>query len=200
MGILLGSMNIFRLYFNEDFKYNIMEIGDILEEYSFNNFYDEEKQVNYGFVPFEYPEKISFGETSIIYGEYILFSVRYDEKRFNSRYFKTELITMKKRYMEESNKEYITKNDLEFLKNSLTNKLMKSAVPNTTIIEIVLIPEKKEIWLSVASKKIIEVISNLFRSAFDINPYQETLIEMAKRTINNPSKVDKLILLNPTMN
>jgi DNA recombination-dependent growth factor C len=198
MGILSGSMNLFRIYFNEEFNLNTLEMAEVLEQYSYDKLFDEFKPVNYGFVPFEYPEMDSFLDSSILYGDNILFSVRYDEKRINSKYYKTELITMKKKFLQENKKEFLSKMDVEFLKNTLTNRLVKSSIPNTSIIEILFVPEKKEIYVSNISSKIFESIVNLFRIAFDINIYQETLVELSKRLLHNPSKVDQLLTLNPS--
>lgn len=195
MGIISGAMNLFRVYFNEPFDYNTLEMSDILEQHSFNALYSDEKNINYGFVPFEYPERESFQDSSILYGEHILFAMRYDEKRINAKYFNLEFATMKKRFMEENRKEFLTKMDIEFLKNTLTTKLSKSAVPNSTLVEIMLVPEKKEIFISVQNTKIFEALAHLFRSAFDISIYQETLIELSKRVLNNPSKMDRVLQL-----
>lgn len=195
MGFLSGSMNLFRVYFNEPFVYNTLEMTDILEQYSFANMYSDEKTINYGFVPFEYPEKESFQNSSLLYGEHIIFAMRYDEKRINAKYFNLEFISMKKRFMEENRKEYLSKIDIEFLKNTLTNKLSKSAVPSSTIVEILFLPEKREIFLSNQNTKIFEALAHLFRSAFDISIYQETLIELSKRVLNNPSKLDRILQL-----
>jgi len=195
MGFLSGSMNLFRVYFNEPFVYNTLEMTDILDQYSFANMYSDEKTINYGFVPFEYPEKESFQNSSLLYGEHIIFAMRYDEKRINAKYFNLEFISMKKRFMEENRKEYLSKIDIEFLKNTLTNKLSKSAVPSSTIVEILFLPEKREIFLSNQNTKIFEALAHLFRSAFDISIYQETLIELSKRVLNNPSKLDRILQL-----
>jgi len=195
MGFLSGSMNLFRVYFNEPFVYNTLEMTDILEQYSFANMYSDEKTIDYGFVPFEYPEKESFQNSSLLYGEHIIFAMRYDEKRINAKYFNLEFISMKKRFMEENRKEYLSKIDIEFLKNTLTNKLSKSAVPSSTIVEILFLPEKREIFLSNQNTKIFEALAHLFRSAFDISIYQETLIELSKRVLNNPSKLDRILQL-----
>jgi hypothetical protein len=195
MGFLSGSMNLFRVYFNEPFVYNTLEMTDILDQYSFANMYSDEKTINYGFVPFEYPEKESFQNSSLLYGEHIIFAMRYDEKRINAKYFNLEFISMKKRFMEENRKEYQSKIDIEFLKNTLTNKLSKSAVPSSTIVEILFLPEKREIFLSNQNTKIFEALAHLFRSAFDISIYQETLIELSKRVLNNPSKLDRILQL-----
>jgi len=195
MGFLSGSMNLFRVYFNEPFVYNTLEMTDILEQYSFANMYSDEKTIDYGFVPFEYPEKESFQNSSLLYGEHIIFAMRYDEKRINAKYFNLEFISMKKRFMEENRKEYLSKIDIEFLKNTLTNKLSKSAVPSSTIVEILFLPEEREIFLSNQNTKIFEALAHLFRSAFDISIYQETLIELSKRVLNNPSKLDRILQL-----
>jgi hypothetical protein len=195
MGFLSGSMNLFRVYFNEPFVYNTLEMTDILDQFSFANMYSDEKTINYGFVPFEYPEKESFQNSSLLYGEHIIFAMRYDEKRINAKYFNLEFISMKKRFMEENRKEYLSKIDIEFLKNTLTNKLSKSAVPSSTIVEILFLPEKREIFLSNQNTKIFEALAHLFRSAFDISIYQETLIELSKRVLNNPSKLDRILQL-----
>lgn len=195
MGILSGSMNLFRVYFNDPFSFNTLELSDILEEYSFDALYSDEKNVNYGFVPFEYPEKESFQDSSLLYGENILFGMRYDEKKINAKYFNLEFVALKKKFMEENRKEFLSKMDVEFIKNTLTNRLTKSAVPNSTIVEILLVPENKEAFISVQSTKIFEALSHLFKSAFDISIYQETFVELAKRVLNNPSKMDRVLQL-----
>lgn len=200
MGIVSGSMNLFRFYFNENFAFNTLEMSDILEKFSFDAFYDDGKNINYGFVPFEYPEKFSFLDSSIIYGEHILFAMRYDEKKINNKYYNTELSNMKRKFLEENRKDFLSKMDLEFLKNTLTNRLLKMAVPNTSVIEIIFLPEKKEIYLSMISSKIVEALAHLFRSAFDINIYQENLVEFSKRLLENPGKLDQVLQLNPSFN
>ncbi|MCX8083841.1 MAG: hypothetical protein N3C60_02870 [Calditerrivibrio sp.] len=193
MGLISGSINLFRVYFNDPFRFNTLEISDILDQYSFDQLFSEEKTINYGFIPFEYPDRTSFAESSVIYGEHILFSMRYDEKRINAKFFNLELNLQKKRFMEENKKEFLSKTDIEFIKNSLNRKLAKLAIPNTTIIEILLDPDKKQIIVSNLSTKIFEALSHLMKSAFDINIYQETFVELAKKVLNDPAKIDRLL-------
>jgi len=198
MGIIKGSLTFFRLGYQNEFNLSITEIAEKLKEYSFENLYDEFRTVNYGFTPFLYPTAENFDETEIFFNEYMLFTVRIDEKKINSNFFNIELEKKKKELLSQSNKEKLTKSDIDFLKNSVTKTLLNSTTPSTTIVEVILDSNNNFVYINKLNSKIFDALSHLFRIAFDINLYRESFAEILKRNLRDLSILDNLLNSLPT--
>lgn len=193
MGLLKGSLTFFRLSYQKDLNISITEITEKLKEYSFENIYDELKPVNYGFVPFLYPVIESFDEAEVVFNEYITFTIRLDEKKVNSNFFNIELEKKKRELMLQSNKEKLSKSDIDFLKSNVTKSLLQSTTPSTTLIEVILDSNNNSIFISKLNSKIFDATAHLFKLAFDINIYRATFAEILKRNLDELSVLDNLL-------
>lgn len=197
MGISSGSLTFFRLYFNETFNLRVTEIREKLGNCSFSNLFQDEKPLNYGFVPFEYPKYENFDSAEILFGENYLFCLRLDEKKVSKKYFDIEFIKFKNQFVAENNKQSLTKTDIEFLKNALSANLLKNSTPSTSLVEIILRTEQREIFISNLSTKIFSAVEHLFRIAFDVVLYKDSLMEILRRNIKNSAILDSIAKLTP---
>ncbi|MGA1847576.1 hypothetical protein [Deferribacter abyssi] len=198
MGILKGNLSFFKLKYEGSFPNLLTEVIDRLSNFSFDNIYDELKYINYGFVPFNYPEFESFESAEITFGEYFVFSIRIDEKKVNNNFFLIEFEKAKKQLKQESGKNKLNKSDIEFLKSSVTKKILKDTPPSTNIIEIIIDINHSSIFASKLNSKVLDTITHLFNAAFDLNVYRETLLETIKANIDDLTILDDLINTLPT--
>lgn len=197
MGLVSGSLTFFRLYFKENINFSAGEVAEILKEYSFERLYDDEKLVNYGFVPFNFPAVSSFDVAEVNFEGIDIFAVRMDEKKINKKYFDIEFENMKRKFQEENSKNFLTKMDKEFIKNALNTKLLKGTLPSTSLIEVILDQKQKCIYSSILSAKVMDILENLFRIAFDIAIYRENIVENVRKKTMDAKLVDSLMTLSP---
>lgn len=197
MGLISGSLTFFRLHFQESIKLSNQEIKLALDRYSFNNLFEEEKFVNYGFVPFDFPAQTDFLTADTDFDGLTVFGVRIDEKKINKKYYDIEFERMKSAFLLENGKTYPTKTDKEFLKNALNTKLLKSSLPTTSIVEIILNQDEKCIFVSALNSKIMDILEHLFRLAFEIAIYRESMIENIRKKTNNAKLIDNMLMLTP---
>lgn len=196
MGIISGSLTFFRLRFNENLKFDDEEIRNALKTYEFDKLYEDEKFINYGFVPFTFPADSDFSISDIKFGSYFLFSIRIDEKKINKKYFDIEFEKMKRDYLKENNKTALTKSDRDFIKNALNAKLLKKALPASQIVEVLFSFEKKSIYLSALNTKVMDTSEHLFRLAFDISIYKDSFLKILR--VSGLSKLaDNVLKLTP---
>lgn len=197
MGLISGSLTFFRLHFQEAIKLSNQEIQLALDKYSFNNLFEEEKFVNYGFVPFDFPVQADFLTADTDFDGLTVFGVRIDEKKINKKYFDIEFERMKSAFLLENGKTYLTKTDKEFLKNALNKKLLKSSLPTTSIVEIILNQDEKCIFVSALNSKVMDILEHLFRLAFEIAIYRDSMIENIRKKTNNAKLIDDMLMLTP---
>lgn len=196
MGLLSGSLTFFRLRFKENLNFSLEETRNALKSYEFDKLYEEDKFINYGFVPFAFPIETDFDLTDIYFGSYFVFSIRIDEKKINSKYFDIEFEKMKRNYLRENNKTALTKSDKDFIKNALNAKLLKKALPATQIVEVLLSFEKKTVFLSALNTRIMDTSEHLFRLAFDISVYRDNFLETL-RVAKESHLIDNVLKLTP---
>lgn len=198
MGLANGSLTFFRLFYNEKVEYSLAEITEFLKEYSFDRFHDSSKPLNYGFVPLGYPEVSDFGSAELLFDNTFIFSVRIDEKKISRKFFDIKFEEMKSDFLKQNNKEHLSKSDRDFIKNALTNKMHSQAYPTTSLVEVIWETDSKEVFISSLTNKTFESVVHLFRAAFEINLFRDSLMETVKRKIDDPHKVDDLINVSPT--
>ncbi|KAA0258685.1 hypothetical protein FHQ18_05880 [Deferribacter autotrophicus] len=198
MGLLKGNLTFFKLKYEGNFPSLLTEVIDKLNNFSFDKIYDDLKYINYGFIPFDYPEFESFENAEITFGEYYIFSLRIDEKKVNNNFFLIEFEKAKKQLKHESGKEKLNKSDIEFLKSAVTKKILKDTPPATNLVEVIVDVNNSSIFVSKLNGKILDAITHLFKVAFDLNVYRETLIETIKSKIDDLTIVDDLINSLPT--
>ncbi|MBZ4672382.1 MAG: hypothetical protein JG762_612 [Deferribacteraceae bacterium] len=197
MGLISGSLTFFRLHFQEALKLSNREIQSALEQYSFNNLFEEEKFVNYGFVPFDFPVQTDFLTAETDFDGLSVFGVRIDEKKVNKKYFDIEFERMKNAFMQENGKTYLTKTDKEFIKNALNTKLLKNSLPSTSIVEVILNQDEKCIYVSALNTKVMDILEHLFRLAFEIAVYRESMVENVRKKTGNAKLIDDMLKLTP---
>ncbi len=197
MGLYSGSLTFFRLFYDENITYSLSEISENLLEYSFDRFYDSSRPVNYGFVPLNYPDYADFTSSEILFDNAYVFSVRIDEKKINKKYFDIKFQEMKKEFLEQNKKDFLSKSDKEFIKNALTNKMFAETLPNTSLVEIIWEMDERQVFVSNIASKSFEAVVHLFRVAFDLNLYRDSLIESARKNISEHYKIDDLKNVTP---
>lgn len=198
MGLESGSLTFFRLFFSEDADYSVTDVIELLKEYSFERFYDSSKPLNYGFVPVGYPEVPDFESGDVLFDNTFIFAVRIDEKKFSRKFFEIKFEEMKADFLKQNQKEYLSKSDKEFIKNALTNKMHSETYPSTSLVEVVFETQNKEVFISSLTSKTFEAVVHLFRAAFNINLFRDSLLETVKKKVDDPSKVDDLKNVSPT--
>ncbi|MEC9491370.1 hypothetical protein [Flexistipes sp.] len=198
MGLVNGSLTFFRLFYNEKVEYSLTDATELLKEYSFDRFYDSSKPLNYGFVPLGYPEVSDFESAELLFDNTFIFTVRIDEKKISKKFFDIKFEEMKNDFLKQNNKEYLSKSDKDFIKNALTNKMHSQAYPATTLVEVIWEMDNKEIFISSLTNKTFESVVHLFRAAFEVNLFRDSLMETVKRKISEPYKIDDLKNVAPT--
>lgn len=198
MGLSSGALTFFRLRFDEQIKISVTELYEALNEWSFETIMNEDNLINYGFVPFAYPENFSFESSDVLFDNQYVFGLRFDETRINKKYFDIALAGKKRAFLVEAKKDRLSKSDIEFLKNALTLSMAKKTLPMTNLIEIIFKPEVGTILLSGLSTKVFDAMEHLFKAAFDIVIYKDSLFESAKRVCADPMIIDDLTKASPS--
>lgn len=198
MGLQSGALTFFRLRFDEKISVSVSELSEALKEWSFDEIHNADNLMNYGFVPFGFPDHTNFEIAEVLFGSTYVFGLRFDETRINKKFFDIALADKKREFLVEAKKDRLSKSDIEFLKNSLTLSMAKKTLPMTNLLEIVFKPETGTVLVSGISTKLFDALEHLFKAAFDIVVYRDTLLETAKRVCIDPMVIDDLNKTTPS--
>ncbi len=171
MGLLTSTSSFLRYKIkNESQDFSLEDIRNLLKNNIFPEIPDSEMSESVsGWTSYENPYDPDFEKDHISYGKYILFCLRTDKKIIPKKIIEKNLIVESKKIMEETGKDYISKNEKKKLKEDIILKLSLIIPSTPNLYDVLWIPEKKEIIFFTTQKNINEIFETLFRQTFSVS-------------------------------
>ena len=120
-----------------------------------------------GFTTIMSPLDTEFVHERVYFTNFLCFSYREDAKKIPSGTFKVYLMEELERYKDQLNKARITKQERDMVKEDLHARLMKQAIPDIKIFDVLWFFEKNELLFFSTSKALIQRFHKVFKLAFD---------------------------------
>jgi hypothetical protein len=168
MGLLTSTSSFLRYKIeNESQEFSLEKIRLCLKENQFPEILDSEMtEAVSGWTSYENHFDPDFESDHINYGNYILFCLRIDKKSVPKKIIDKHMAIESKKIMQETNKDYLSKNEKRKLKEDIILRLSLQMPSIPDVYDVLWMPEKKEIMFFSTQKSINEIFETLFRLTF----------------------------------
>lgn len=131
-----------------------------------DNTYD---QYSIGFVPvLDHLSSISKNGKNITFGDLLVFSIRYDERKLPGALVKSEIEKANRQYIQVNQIPKISRSKKLEIKESVKANLLRNIPPTPYIVDAILDANNGFIYLCSNRRKDIELFADLFKQAFGI--------------------------------
>lgn len=168
---LLSNANTLTHYRVEE-KNKDISLEDIREKLQQNRFPEIEDPAAFftsGWTPFETHYLSDFSEKTILFGNFILFCLRIDKKAVPSKILKKQVIMETQKRLQESGKDFLSKNEKKALKEDIEASLLLRIPATPNIYDFLWDMEKKEAYFFSSQKAANEELETLFSKSFDLH-------------------------------
>jgi len=138
--------------------------------------YALEQDESIGWVSITDPFDTDFDLNKILWGSYLMVSLRHDVVRLPAAAFRLHLAKAIAERLEATGRERLTKAEQEDVRDELEKQLRKRVLPAIKTFDLVWNLERKELWFFTQNKKMNERFVDIFDATFGLalrerNPY-----------------------------
>ena len=135
-----------------------------------------DREESFGWVSIEDPFDTEFNLNKVLWGDYLMLSMRQDTIRVPPTAFKLYFKKEMAEYLEKTGKQKVTKAEQEEVRDFLEKKLRKRQLPNIRTFDMVWNIDRKVLWFFTTNNRVNEVFQELFTDTFELpiaqrNPY-----------------------------
>lgn len=151
---------------------------DLLKNVSFQSIDKEAIQKTYGAVTFEDYRSTDFGPSTTEFGEYVVFSVRIDERKIPNAALQRQVDDAIDEEMKQAKKEgrnFLGKERRKEIKDQIRLKLLAITPPSPSVADVWWNTKTNLLFLTDKSKGFVEALERMWKIAFGINYRLEKL-------------------------
>ncbi len=153
MSILSSTVSITRYRIEGEIKDSIIEtVSSGLKKNTIVEIDKDVHETSIGWTTFENPYIPDFENTSIVYGNYIVFSLRIDKKSIPSKLVKKIYTIEVDKKLKESNREFISRNEKKQIKDNVIQLLNLRIPPTPNVYDIMWNYEESVLWFFATQK------------------------------------------------
>lgn len=199
MALLSRSNTLTRYHVNgNNTALSLEYIREKLQQNRFPEIEDPAAFFTSGWTPFESHYLSDFSEKTIIFGNFILFCLRIDKKTVPSKILKKQIIIETQKRLQETGKEFLSKNEKKALKEDIEASLLLRIPATPNIYDILWDMEKNELYVFSSQKAANEEIETLFSKSFGLHlirifPYTAAM----QNQILSDAEKDRFTTLSP---
>lgn len=169
MGILSSSVSITRYKVDGKLKPPALEsFLDGLKKNSISEIDQEVIESTAGWTSTRQPFFPDFEGSSFMVGPYFVFSLRIENKRVPTKVIQKYIALETKKKLEESGREYLSREEKKIIKDHVTNMLYKRVPAVPGIYDVIWNYEAERLWFFSNQKSANEVVENLFLKSFNL--------------------------------
>ena len=170
MGLLSGTTSITRYKIEGKYSDSILEnISSRLEKYKIKEIDGTTEQNSVGWTEFGNPFNPNFINNSVLFGNFLIFSLRIDKKTIPSKLLRKLYLEKIKNRLKEDDRGFLTKDEKEAIRNSITDNLCIKIPANPNIYDLVWNYEEKLLWFFTNIKSANQALESIFRKTFDLS-------------------------------
>ena len=167
MGLLSSTQTITRYRVEGTFSENPTEqVRKGLTKQIITDIDNEAQDMAVGWTSFEAPFTPNFDDTSFQVGTHYAFGMRIDKKSIPSKVVKQQVAVASAKRLEESDREFLSKNEKSEIKEHIINVLTLRIPPVPSTFDVVWQYEENEVWLFSTQKAANEEFETLFNKSF----------------------------------
>lgn len=155
---------------------------------------DEDESI--GWVTTHDPFESEFTLNDMLWGDYILATLRHDSIRVPPAAFKLFLKKEIVEYLAKSGKEKISKSEEEEIKDSLHKKLRKRVMPSIKTYDIVWNIERNLVWLFTTNKRVGEIFQEFWGDTFELPVVPKSPYALVER-MDDEAMLEASIAIEP---
>jgi DNA recombination-dependent growth factor C len=198
----LSSSTVSITRYNVQGKFNSKIIDTVADGLTKNTIADIDRQVSdkaVGWTSFDKPFQPDFSDSSFVYGNYFVFSLRIDKKNIAAKVLKKYYTIEAARRMAESGRDYLSKTEKKLVKDHVLNALSLRIPATPNIHDVVWNYEESSLWFFSNLKAANEELETLFSKSFRLSlirifPY--TAADISSNLTD--SQRDELQQISPT--
>ena len=167
MGLLSSTQTITRYRVEGAFSENPTEqVRKGLKKQIITDIDNEAQDMAVGWTSFEAPFTPNFDDSSFQVGTHYAFGMRIDKKSIPSKVVKQQVAVASAKRLEESDREFLSKNEKSEIKEHVINVLTLRIPPVPSTFDVVWQYEENEVWLFSTQKAANEEFETLFNKSF----------------------------------
>ncbi len=199
MGALSGTLTATVYYVQGDLPDDFKE--RYLDALSKNCFTDVdlalEQDESMGWVNIADPFDTEFDLNKVLWGSYLMVSLRHDAVRLPAAAFKFHLNRAVKEYLAETGKERISKAEKEEVKDHLEKQLKKRVLPAIKTFDLVWNIDSGQAWFFTTNKKMNELFVDLFEDTFGLAAHERNPYSEVERLGLDEEQMDQVLRIEP---
>ena len=200
MGALKGSMTTTAYFARGELPTDFQ--GQYLEAMTKYRFRDidvnGDDTESLGWVVAESPFDTEFDLDKVLFGSYLVMSLRVDKIRIPSNVLKLHLHQAIADAAKELGQEELSRNQKEELKEMVEKQLRRRALPSIAIYDAVWNMDRNMVWLFTGSKALRDAFESLFTDTFGFSLIPRTPYTQLSQTGTSPEQLDHLLQLEQT--
>ena len=200
MGLLSSSVSITRYRVQGVLQKPVIDtVTAALEKNSISEIDHHASERIAGWTSFQNPYQPDFKGSSIVFGTFLIFSLRIDKKSIPSKIIQKHYTIETARKLEQTGRSYLSKNEKKMIKDHVVNALSLRIPPTPNIYDVIWNYEEGVLWLFSNLKAANEEFESLFSKSLNLSlirlfPY--TSAQFAAGLSH--SELDILAKLSPT--
>jgi DNA recombination-dependent growth factor C len=200
MGLLSSSVSIARYRVEGDLDTPVMEtVARALKKYAISEIDDHASEISAGWTSFSQPYQPNFQGSSLVFGTFLVFSLRIDKKSISSKIIQKHYTIEMAKKLAASGRAYLSKSEKEMLKDHVVNVLSRRIPATPNIYDILWNYEEASLWFFSTLKAANEELETLFSKSFNLSLIRLFPYTAAQLTAGlSNSELDLLAKLSPT--
>lgn len=198
MGALAGSVTASEFYVRGELPKDFREF--YLQQLTKRRFKEidvnSDEDESMGWVTTHDPFSSEFTLNDVLWGDYLLVTLRHDSLKVPAAAFKLYLQKEIAAALKESGKERISKTEEEELRDSLHKKLRRRVLPSIKTYDVVWNVERNLMWLFTTNKRVTEVFQELWGDTFELPIAAKNPFSLMER-LNDDKLLDASIAIEP---
>ena len=178
MSLLSSSVSITRYQVQGKLETPILQtIAAGLKKNAISEIDDPTVDKAVGWTSFEKPYQPDFGGSSVVYGNYLVFSLRIDRKNVPAKLVKKHVVIESEKRLAESGRPYLSRSEKERIRDQVIDRLYATVPATPNLFDVIWNYEDAALWFFSNLRAANEELETLFLRSFDV-----TLIRMIPYT------------------
>lgn len=198
MGALSGSMTLSAFTVDGDLPKDFRDrylaaLGRrAFHEIDLNSDSDE----SLGWVATRDPFDTAFDLNKVLWGDYLLATLRHDSIRIPPAVFKLHLGKALADYQAKTGKERLSKFDEDEVRDVLLKSLRRRVLPSIKTYDMVWNVERKSVWLFTSNKRVSEVFQEYFADTFELTLIPQSAYALLER-MGDEALLERALMIEP---
>ncbi|MFT7582175.1 MAG: DNA recombination-dependent growth factor C [Myxococcota bacterium] len=199
MGALSGTLSTTAFYVQgdlpEDFREAYIDSLKKLQFTEVNPSADQEESL--GWVNIADPFDTDFDLNKVVWGSYVMATIRHDLIRLPAAAFKLMLQKRIREYMDDQSKESISKAERENLSDELERELKHRVLPAIRTYDVVWNMDRGVAWLFTTNKKVVELFVDLFEETFGLHAHERNPYSIVEQMGLDDAHMERVLEIEP---